>query len=93
MALAFFVYIFVFLTNAKYPARDAVELKVKSNKEFIRITWGSCFGQSNLRSDIFKSIGELEPDLFIWGGDATYTDKFSSFLTSQESGMLPIEHV
>ena len=76
-----------------YPERPAIELtnlisqNTKSN--IIKLTWGSCYGQSNYRTDIFKTIGDPinPPDLFMWGGDVTYTDKFISFLTDEETGM------
>ena len=46
----------------------------------LKISFGSCYGVEDLRNDIFGSISgiltnETQPDLFIWGGDATYVDK------------------
>ena len=33
------------------------------------------------------------PDLFIWGGDAVYTDKLYSFLMDDEDGYNSIEYI
>ena len=39
----------------------------------MRIAYGSCYGNRDLRSDIFKTIGT--PDVYIWGGDIVYADQ------------------
>lgn len=35
----------------------------------------------------------LTPDIFIWGGDATYTDKFFSFLMDDKDGYNSVEYI
>ena len=60
----------------------------------MEITWGSCFGLKDKRTDIFKKIGN--PDLFMWGGDVTYTDSISGAAMSQFFGgefSMPVEHI
>jgi phosphodiesterase/alkaline phosphatase D-like protein len=40
----------------------------------LKIVFGSCFGLFNKTSDIFKTVIENDPDLWIWLGDVTYAD-------------------
>ena len=54
----------------------------KNNSNEINISFGSCYGLEDAENHIFKAIAAIEekdreaPDLFIWGGDAAYLDKF-----------------
>jgi hypothetical protein len=55
----------------------------KENKSVLKINFGSCYGILDRKSDIFKNIADNEegghkPDLFMWGGDAVYVDKFEA---------------
>lgn len=46
------------------------------------IVFGSCFGQFGVRNDqVWKSIRNHQPDLFIWSGDVAYTDVFVPFFS------------
>ena len=60
----------------------------------MELTWGSCFGLRDKTTDIFKKIGF--PDLFMWGGDVTYSDSIAGGVVSEffggEFGM-PIDHI
>jgi hypothetical protein len=86
------------LENSFAQDRPAVILdnliSQKNNSTKIDIAWGSCYGVQDKRTDIFKSISQPSPpDLFIWGGDATYVDTFTSFLYDDETGVLPVSHI
>lgn len=39
-----------------------------------RIAFGSCYGLVNFYQDIFKSVNTYQPHVWIWLGDAAYTD-------------------
>jgi hypothetical protein len=46
-----------------------------SNKTINNFAFGSCFmGRFSTRLDMFKTILENEPDLWVWLGDAAYVD-------------------
>ena len=40
----------------------------------LKIAFGSCFHIFNMKNDIFATIGENRPNLWVWLGDAAYTD-------------------
>lgn len=49
-----------------------------TGKSFKRIAYGSCYnGFLMQRMDMFKSIIEVDPEMFVWLGDATYVDDFA----------------
>ena len=55
----------------------------------LKITFGSCYGLEDMRNEIFGTISgiqtnETRPDVFIWGGDATYVDKIFAPLRGYE---------
>lgn len=39
-----------------------------------RIAFGSCYGLVNFYTDIFRHVNAFKPDLWVWLGDAAYTD-------------------
>jgi alkaline phosphatase D len=42
----------------------------------LKFAFGSCYGWRNSTSEIFKTVTEVyDPSLWIWLGDAAYTDK------------------
>ncbi|CDW89877.1 UNKNOWN [Stylonychia lemnae] len=56
-------------------ARETVNLNlIKNEKNEIKLAFGSCYGIFDRKSDIFKTITENDPALWIWLGDAAYTD-------------------
>lgn len=40
----------------------------------LKIAFGSCYGMLHFMTDIFKTINAYDPNLWIWLGDAAYTD-------------------
>jgi len=41
----------------------------------LTIAFGACFKfYRNQKTDVFKRIGEFEPNIFLWLGDAAYID-------------------
>lgn len=40
----------------------------------LKIAFGSCFHIFNMKNDIFATIGENRPNVWVWLGDAAYTD-------------------
>jgi len=57
------------------------------NKTFSNFSFGSCFlGYLSERDDMFKTINENNPDLWVWLGDAAYIDKINiNYLSSSIS--------
>ena len=57
----------------------------------MRIAFGSCYGIEDHKSNIFETIAEDKPDLWIWLGDAAYVDTgdtiWSSLGISSPEGM------
>lgn len=52
----------IYITAATEDNRD----------DSINVAFGSCYGKPGYHSDIFSSIVDDSPDLFIWLGDVTY---------------------
>lgn len=52
-------------------------------KPSYRLSFGSCYNHAGTKiegaSDIFLTIKDLKPDIFVWLGDFTYTDSFTFF--------------
>jgi hypothetical protein len=91
-------YILTALAFAKFPPRKTVKLEnlhaQTLGEDILKITYGSCYGIQDRRSDIFKDvIGVETPDLFIWGGDAVYADKFEAIFMADNEGWRPIDEV
>ena len=40
----------------------------------LRVAFGSCYGLLNFSTDIFAHVNKYKPDVWIWLGDAAYTD-------------------
>ena len=57
-------------------SRNTVDLDLRENKieNEINISFGSCYGLYDFKKDIFKTITSNSPQLWIWLGDAAYTD-------------------
>ena len=49
-------------------------LNIDTEKELKNFAFGSCYGSLGAKTDIFKAIGEYNPDLWIWLGDSAYLD-------------------
>ena len=60
--------------NQDFPLNSRI---LNTTKPTIKLALGSCHDSSRLKNDsmIFKSIRDVEPDLFIWLGDAVYLDR------------------
>ena len=75
--------LFVLLEAKKWPGRPTqvlTNLKAQAeDKDSVKITFGSCYGIKDWRTDIFKTVLETEPDVWIWGGDAAYVDNVYEF--------------
>jgi alkaline phosphatase D len=55
--------------------RPTVPLNLTSyHPSFFRLSFGSCFNIFNMTSPIFHTIRSFHPSLFLWLGDAAYTD-------------------
>lgn len=55
--------------------RAPQSIQIYSDKPYLKIAFGSCYQKKKDTDDIFATIMEEQPDLFIWSGDATYIDK------------------
>ena len=52
-------------------------------KTSLKVSFGSCYGKPGFESNIFSTIAEGKPDLFVWLGDAAYVEEDpSSWYTS-----------
>jgi len=52
---------------------QSLAYKGKEGEPF-RLAYGSCYGLVNFYTDIFRSINEYQPHVWLWLGDAAYTD-------------------
>ena len=68
-----------------YRSSQEIELPL-NDREDIRLSFGSCYGIFSHTSDMFETIVDNSPDLFVWLGDVAYVD-----LPAQ--GPMPIEYV
>lgn len=55
--------------------RPTIPLSFPNQSGPVRVAFGSCFNIFNYTSDIFKTIRAQRPDLWVWLGDAYYTDQ------------------
>ena len=55
--------------------RPTIPLSFPNQTGAVRVAFGSCFNIFNYTSDIFKTIRAQKPDLWVWLGDAYYTDQ------------------
>ena len=46
----------------------------------VKIAFGSCYGIWDYTNDIFRVVNENNPHLWVWMGDAAYTDKVEDFI-------------
>jgi alkaline phosphatase D len=94
------LYLFTLCLSAcasDFPARPTVVLddsiKFHKTKTSLEISFGSCYGIEDRRNDIFKTISSRSPDIWIWGGDATYVDKKAAIIMKDGEGYMPTDHV
>ncbi|WP_350285245.1 alkaline phosphatase D family protein [uncultured Croceitalea sp.] len=84
-----FTFIFILIgCKTKQPTNTTVTTGVTIGTDF-RITFGSC-NKSNVENLFWDDISDLEPDVFIWGGDIVYADtdnvsKIQEFYDKQDS--------
>lgn len=52
---------------------QSLAYKGKEGEPF-RLAYGSCYGLVNFYTDIFRSVNEYQPHVWVWLGDAAYTD-------------------
>ena len=77
-----------------------LSLPIAKVKKF-KLAFGSCYGMLDHKSDIFKSIVNYEPHMWLWLGDAAYTDDilagaciFSPFTDIDKfDNSMPLEYV
>jgi hypothetical protein len=55
-----------------------LELKRSENQKLLKIAFGSCFGMADFMNDILKTINNYDPHLWMWLGDAAYTDNMAA---------------
>lgn len=65
---------FLFLTILFSTSLATQILNFKDRSSF-KIAYGSCNGWRNRTSDIFKQVLNDEPDIWLWLGDAAYSDR------------------
>ncbi len=56
-----------------------IELAFLDNEEF-RLAFGSCYGLLDYHTDIFSHIRAYKPHIWMWLGDAAYTDHIKAGL-------------
>jgi len=56
------------------PVTQNLQFDDASHRESFRIAFGSCYGLVNFYTDMFRHVNAFQPDLWIWLGDAAYTD-------------------
>ena len=67
----------------------ALSLQIDQNKPITKIAFGSCAGLfGNTNPEIFYSISNFKPDLFLWLGDIIYADKRVFPFTSTASTLV-----
>jgi alkaline phosphatase D len=78
-SISFIIILTLSFIHAYYlPENDIERLEVlkKNNHNITNFAFGSCFnGFLRTRMDIFKTINNQNPDLFIFNGDVTYLDE------------------
>jgi phosphodiesterase/alkaline phosphatase D-like protein len=70
-------------------------LKNANSDKPLTLAFGSCYRSFLQYPTIFKMVALNDPQLWIWMGDAAYTDDLSSdlkMITSNDNSM-PIEHI
>ena len=55
------------------PTTQVLNYKGKEGEPF-RLAYGSCYGLVDFHTDIFRSVNEFSPHVWVWLGDAAYTD-------------------
>eukprot|EP00347_Sterkiella_histriomuscorum_P002368 403368424 len=67
-------------------------LNERSQAKNLKIAFGSCYGMLHFKSDIFKTINQYDPHLWIWLGDAVYLDDVAGAAYKSDNSM-PLEYV
>ena len=65
------------LATVNGSQRDLPQILKKQTTGLAKVAFGSCFRNwyYTNRTDIFSSISETVPDVFIWTGDAVYANR------------------
>ncbi len=84
---SFFSLVFFFTIDAKNETLKEYQPPTFSNpsttqylsfpptdKPYFRLAFGSCYGLLDYRTDVFKHVNNQSPQLWMWLGDAAYTD-------------------
>jgi hypothetical protein len=66
------------VTSSDFPDRHSQEINLQGPS--LNLTFGSCYGKTGYESSIFDPIAGS--DVFVWLGDASYTDNHISFSKS-----------
>lgn len=73
MKALFFIALLISTDIAKH--RETQYLQAPPNQSRLRLAFGSCYNIFDKRNDIFDAVLAKEPNLWIWLGDAAYTDR------------------
>ena len=74
------------LSPASQRSHQTIELPDDGSGE-INLAFGSCYGIFSHTSDIFETIADQKPDLFVWLGDVAYVDNPRHF------GPMPADYI
>lgn len=56
------------------PASTTQTVRLPPQDDELRVAFGSCYGMLNFSTDIFRSVQMYKPHMWLWLGDAAYTD-------------------
>ncbi|CDW81812.1 UNKNOWN [Stylonychia lemnae] len=80
------------LNLSKKKSQFRTQEKVVQDFEQLKIAFGSCFGMLHFKNEIFKTIRDYDPNLWIWLGDAAYTDDVAAGVYQSDNSM-PVDYV
>ncbi|TNV78551.1 hypothetical protein FGO68_gene9981 [Halteria grandinella] len=64
-----------FLVTLLFSSALSTQIINFQDKSTFKLAYGSCNGWRNRTSDIFKQVLKDEPDIWLWLGDAAYSDR------------------
>ncbi len=72
------IYLFIIFNFLTIIKTYYIPYNTNLNETFNNFSFGSCFlGYLSDRNDIFQTINDNQPELWIWTGDAAYIDKIN----------------
>eukprot|EP00347_Sterkiella_histriomuscorum_P018200 403346407 len=84
----------LFLASSLVNCRESVQLQSlrKTEQGEVKLAFGSCYGIFDYKGDIFKTIVQNDPSLWIWLGDAAYTDQVRKAGFTSDNSM-PMDYI